>query len=75
MQRDANNTETVLFTIFFAFVLYGHKAGECNMTTYSQRDESVHILDKLHWCVMDTSFFVHNELLCEQLAYAHGNVC
>ena len=31
-QRDANNTETVLFTMSFAFVLYGHKAEECNMT-------------------------------------------
>ena len=30
LQSDANNTETVLFTMFFAFVLYGHKA-ECNM--------------------------------------------
>ena len=30
--RDANNTETVLFTMFFAFVLYGHKTEECNMT-------------------------------------------
>ena len=30
--RDANNTETVLFTMFFPFVLYGHHAEECNMT-------------------------------------------
>ena len=32
VQRDANNIETVLFTMSFAFVLYGHKAEECNMT-------------------------------------------
>ena len=50
MQRDANNTEIVLFTVFFVFVLHGHKAEECNLTTYSARSESVHILDKLHWC-------------------------
>ena len=30
--RDARNTETMLFTMFLAFVLYGHKADECNMT-------------------------------------------
>ena len=32
VQRDANNTETVLFTMFFAFLLYGHNAKYCNMT-------------------------------------------
>ena len=32
VQRDANNAETVLFTMSFAFVLYGHKAEESNMT-------------------------------------------
>ena len=34
VQRHANNTETVLFTMFFAFVLYGHKAEGSNMTAY-----------------------------------------
>ena len=32
VQRHANNAETVLFTMSFAFVLYGHKAEEGNMT-------------------------------------------
>ena len=32
VQRDGNNTETVPFPMFFAFVLYGHKAEECNIT-------------------------------------------
>ena len=57
MQRDANNIETVLFTIFFAFVLYGHKAEDCNMTAYSARSQSVHFLDI---AVTETSFLVHN---------------
>ena len=30
LQRDANKTEKVLFIMFFAFVLNGHKAEECN---------------------------------------------
>ena len=47
VQRDANNTETVIFTMFFAFVLYGQKVEQCNMTAYSARGESVNILDKL----------------------------
>ena len=57
MQRDANNTETVLFNMSLAFLLYGHKAEEWNMTTYGVRGESLDILDKLHWCVMETSFY------------------
>ena len=32
LQSDANNTETVLFTMFFAFVRYVHKAEERNVT-------------------------------------------
>ena len=32
VHRDANKTETVLFTMFFAFLFYGHYAEECNMT-------------------------------------------
>ena len=32
VQRGANNAETVLFTMLFAFVLYGHKAYKCNIT-------------------------------------------
>ena len=36
-------------------------AMECNMTTYSARGESMHILDKLHWRVMETSFLLHND--------------
>ena len=31
VQRDGNNTETVPFPMFFAFVLYGNKAEECNI--------------------------------------------
>ena len=29
--RDANNTKTVLFKMFFAFMPYGQKADQCNM--------------------------------------------
>ena len=58
VQWDSNNTEIVFFTIFFAFMLHGHEAVECNMTAYGARSESVHILDELHWCVMKASFFV-----------------
>ena len=72
--RDKNNNETVLFSMFFAFVLYGHKAEECNMTTYSARGESVHILYKLHWCVMKTSFLFRKASLCLQLAYGDTNL-
>ena len=43
-------TEIVFFTIFFAFVLHAHKAEECNMTAYFARQESVHMLYKLHCC-------------------------
>ena len=41
---------------------------------YSERIESVHILDKLHWCVLETSFLVLNMKLCVRLAYAYANV-
>ena len=68
MQRDANNVETVLFSMLFAFVLYGHRSEKCNMTAHSARGESVHILDKLLWRVMETSFLVHNAFLYEHLA-------
>ena len=34
----------------------------------------MHILDKLHWCVMETSFLVHNASLCALLAYAHASI-
>ena len=57
VQRGENSIEPVLFSMSFAFMPYGHKADECNMTSYSARSESVHILDKLH-CVMETSFLV-----------------
>ena len=50
VQIDANNTETVLFKMSFALVPDGHKVEECNMMAYSGRSESVHILNKLHWC-------------------------
>ena len=33
LQREANNTETLLFTMSFAFVLHGNKAEERNMTS------------------------------------------
>ena len=46
--RDANNTETLLFIMFLARVLYGHKAEEVS------RGVSVHNLYKLLWCVMET---------------------
>ena len=32
MQRDAHYTETVLFTMFLAFLLYEHETEACNMT-------------------------------------------
>ena len=60
VQRDANNTETVLFTMFFVFLLYGLKGEERNMTSYSGNGETVHIPDKLHWYLMETSFLVRN---------------
>ena len=60
VQRDANNTETVLFTIFFVFVPDRHKTGECSMTVYIARSESVHIPDKLHWCHGNVIYLVHN---------------
>ena len=72
--RDAKNAETVLFTMSFAFVLYGHKAEESNMTTCSARGESVDIVDKLHWCIMETSFLEHNAQLWVQSTYAHANL-
>ena len=31
---------------------------ECNDLKYCARGESVHILEKLHWCVMEMSFLV-----------------
>ena len=31
LQREANDTETALFNMFFAFMLYGHKADNSNM--------------------------------------------
>ena len=74
MQRHANNTEALLFTMSFAFVLHGHQAEECNMTSYSIRGESLHILDKLHWCVMETSSLVHNANLYVQLTDEHVNL-
>ena len=73
MKRDANNTKTVIFTIFFAFVLYGHKAEECNMTAYVALGESVQIPEKLHECVMETSFLLDTALLSVQLAYEDAN--
>ena len=54
--------------MFFALMLYGHEAEECNMTTYSARAESMHILDKLLWCLMEMSF------LFVQFAYGDGSL-
>ena len=40
------------------------------MTSYSAQSESVHILDKLHWCHGN----VHIAQLWVQLAYGHANL-
>ena len=70
VQREANHTETAFFSVIFAFCTWSRAyhhvfrframyAEECNMA-YSARGESVRILDKLHLCVMEKSFLVHN---------------
>ena len=51
-------SDTVLSTTFPAFVLHGHKDEECIVTAYGARGDSVHILGKLLWCVMETFFLV-----------------
>ena len=42
--------------------------------TCSARGESVHILDKLHWCVIETSFLEDTAYLCLQMAYEDANL-
>ena len=73
-QGNANNTETVFFTILFGFVLYLYKAEGLNMTAYRERGESVHILDKLQWYVMETSFPVDSANLWVQLTHGDANL-
>ena len=44
------------------------------MTAYSARGESVHIQDNLSWCVMETSFLLHNAQLSVQFLYGDANL-
>ena len=49
---DANSTEAVLFTMFSLSCCMSR--GVYQHLAYSARGESVHILDQLHWFVMET---------------------
>ena len=74
MQRDANNTETVLFLMFFAFVPYLYKAEECGLTC-----PIAHEVNRCtFWIscngVIETSILVHDLKLWVQLACGHGNL-
>ena len=74
VQRDANNSETVLFTMFFAFVLHGHKSYQCNISW-----PVAHEADRwTFWTscsgFMETPILVHNAQLLVQLAYGEGNL-
>ena len=74
MQRDANNTKTVLFTMFFAFMLYGHMTEECNIS-WPIAGEAVRCT---FWTscsgFIKTSFLVHNAHLWVHLACGEANL-
>ena len=74
MQRDANNIETVLSTIFFAFVLHEHKPEECSINW-----PMAHEADRCTFWIscsgfMETPLLVHNAHLSVELAYGERNL-
>ena len=72
--RDENITETVPFTMFFAFVLYGHKAEECNITWPIAQEADRCTFWTSYSGLMETSFLVHNAQHWVQLAYGYANL-
>ena len=73
VQRDANKTDTVLSTLFFAFVLYGNKV-ECKMTWPVAHEGNRCTFWTSCTDVTETSFLEHNEQLWLDLAYIYPNL-